>query len=346
MSYSISIAPFTEAPHIEFLEQQNSSTLFQNPSYLQIIADVTNSKLEILTLKESSDQIVGLLPFFTKSAQQGTVINAGPFYGGHGGPIVHQDNYEYKKALIDHLFSHAMGQSALSVTLVNGLFGHDQQQLKNDISPSFVDQRIGQYTVLPQSTSDLMSIYHTKTRNMVRKGLKQNITVKTLNNQIGFDYLYRTHCDNMIGIGAPPKPDIFFNKVQKHLQPNRDYNLYIALKKKIPIAALLLFYAYQKVEYYTPVITHEYRNTQALSALIHQAMGDAVQNGHKIWNWGGTGINQTGVYRFKNRWGAIDQPYLYFTKVLDDSILSLTKEVLLDEFEYFFTVPFQNLAQR
>ena len=76
-------------------------------------------------------------------------------------------------------------------------------------------------------------------------------------------------------------------------------------------------------------------------------MKAAVRSRAKWWNWGGTWKTQTGVYHFKNRWGALDMNYYYFIRFSMPEraglFLSSTKELLLSNYGYFFTVPFDRL---
>ena len=110
------------------------------------------------------------------------------------------------------------------------------------------------------------------------------------------------------------------------------------------IAAILVFFFNRTVEYYTPVVRKEYRDTQAISAVIFRAMCDASVQGYAWWNWGGTWLSQEGVYRFKSRWGTKDMPYRYFTSVHNPEILKVSPAELLAWYPSFFTVPFSVLT--
>ncbi|MFM6007618.1 MAG: GNAT family N-acetyltransferase, partial [Sphaerospermopsis kisseleviana] len=82
--------------------------------------------------------------------------------------------------------------------------------------------------------------------------------------------------------------------MNKYYQSGKDYRIYTAHLNGDTISALLLFYAGEAVEYYTPVIVEKYRDKQALSLIIYTAMIDASINGYKHWNWGGTWTTQQG----------------------------------------------------
>ena len=144
----------------------------------------------------------------------------------------------------------------------------------------------------------------------------------------------------MAAIGGLAKEDAFFKVFPKIFEAAKDYNIYVASKHNKRVAALLVFYYKGTVEYFTPVIDHEYRSDQPLALIIYQAMLDASQNNAEWWNWGGTWLSQEGVYKFKKKWGAEDKPYYYFTVCKNESFKTLTKQDLLESYKSFFTIPF------
>lgn len=131
--------------------------------------------------------------------------------------------------------------------------------------------------------------------------------------------------------------------INKHFEQGKDYNIYIAKLDEKKIGALLLFYYNETVEYFTPAAVSKYRNIQALPLIIYQAMCKANAKGYKWWNWGGTWLTQDGVYKFKNKFGAIDKEYNYFIKINNEDIYSSTKKELLEEYDNFYVIPFDKL---
>jgi hypothetical protein len=149
----------------------------------------------------------------------------------------------------------------------------------------------------------------------------------------------------MHAIGGRPKPREFFSLVPKHFEAGKDYNLYLASHKGITVGALLLFYAGVTVDYYIPATRLEARSLQPSAAILHRAMLDASARGMRLWNWGGTWLDQEGVLRFKRKWGAYDQPYRYFISINNSDIRSASKEKLLDAYPYFYVLPFHSLKK-
>ena len=82
-----------------------------------------------------------------------------------------------------------------------------------------------------------------------------------------------------------------------------------------------------------------------MSAILKTAMEDAGKQGYKRWNWGGTWASQTGVYRFKRKWGAVDKRYDYYIQLNDESMLSWSQEKILKSFPGFYVLPFSALKE-
>ena len=103
----------------------------------------------------------------------------------------------------------------------------------------------------------------------------------------------------MMAINGVPKPSIYFNAIMENFKFQKDWKLYVAYKGNKRLAAVLVLYGGTVVEYLTPAITQEGRETQATALILLTAMEDAIFHGMKFWNWGGTWQDQDGVFRFK-----------------------------------------------
>ena len=149
----------------------------------------------------------------------------------------------------------------------------------------------------------------------------------------------------MISIGGLPKHESFFMNIDSFMK-KEDWAVFVATLNEKPIAALLGFYFNNTVEYFTPVIKVEFRNTQALPFLIYSAMKDAISMGYINWNWGGTWLTQSGVYDFKKKWNTKDYPYFYYTRVYNDVIYKKTPDYLQSEYYGFYTCPFSKILTK
>lgn len=314
---------------------------------------------EILTESEDhylcafhDEDLVAVLPTFVKLGPYGAAVNSLPFYGSHGGLVYREPLAQNVSAvLLEALAQLCRDVDAFTCTLIESPWETDRQRYRSFDADLF-DERIGQITTLPPGSDldeideNLLNLYHQKTRNMVRKGLKGGFQVGHDGSSETISVLHAIHDDNMREIGGKAKPKLVFQAISKVFEYDEDYRIYTATKDGQIVSAMLVFYFKDTVEYFTPATVEAYRGAQPLSLLIFTAMRDAiVERNSRYWNWGGTWLEQTGVYQFKSRWGTTDYPYRYHVKTHGSFSrpISLTKETLLHEYPYFFTFPFHKL---
>lgn len=322
-----------------FVLSKPETLLYQSMAYQSLLVHLLDCKQQTLLALNGNDEIEGVLPLMSKEGQYGCVLNSLPFYGSNGSFIC--DSSEALNALVNAYDEAVNHETTAAATIIENPLSPQGEQVIH----ALIDERIGQLTLLPSSDdpeTDLMASFHSKTRNMVRKAGKLGVKVSVEN--IAIPFLVEVHEENMLEIGGTAKSQQFFSAIPEYFKEDTDYRVYIAHLDDEPIAALLVFYYNKTVEYYTPVVRKEHRDTQALSAIIYQAMCDAARSGYSWWNWGGTWLTQDGVYRFKSRWGTQDMPYRYFTSVGNPELLKAAKEELLAGYPNFFTVPFSALS--
>jgi len=334
-----------ESSYRTFVESADNALIYHSLAYRDFIKDLLNVTPLYRVAVDTHRNIHGILPLAKCQGSLGTVLNALPFYGANGGFLTDSPNtltllkQDYK-ALVNNL-------DIVSSTIIsNPLDILDY----SDVAADLRDERIGQFTSLPNlSEADdktiseaLMSRYHQKTRNMVRKAEKLGISI-TVEDHKAVDFLEKIHNENMNALGVTPKPKEFFKLFQLHFQHGRDWNIYTAKHDGNRIAAMLVFYFKKITEYYVPAISEPHRDKQGLSLIIHKAMCDSVRLGHQWWNWGGTRGSMHGVYRFKSRWGAEDRPYAFYTAIRDQKILLQSAEVLSQSYPHVFVAPFSAL---
>ena len=333
------LTPYLSERYEAFLMARPETLLYQSWSYQCLLTSLLGCRQESLLALDEQDSIMGALPLMALDGPMGTVLNSLPFYGSHGALI--GENPAARAELVEayHRIVQAPGMAA-STLIENPLAPDGAEGFRHDLT----DERIGQFTPLPSSGDEetaLMQTFHYKTRNMIRKAEKLGVDVVVDNDAMPF--LIAVHEENMRQIGGLAKSRFFFEALPHFFKPGQDYSIYVAHLQGKPVAAVLVFFYNRTVEYYTPVLRKEYRDSQALSAAIFRAMCDAAKQRYALWNWGGTWLSQDGVYRFKSRWGTRDLPYRYFTSVHNPEILKASRAELLNAYPSFFTVPFSAL---
>lgn len=306
-----------------------------------------------LLVARREGEIAGIFPIATMTAPGiGSLLNSLPWYGSHGSVVVDRsapDAAEIRVALLRAYRRHIDVTAPLSSTVI---LLPDEEPFRADyeriIEPSVIDDRIGQVTTLPAPGPDLsarlLGVFEQKTRNLVRKSLKQGFSEDISGDDRAWHFLWRTHAENMAAIGGKPKPPAHFDALRRCIRPH-DWRLSVALDGGAPVAAMLTITCNRTVDYITPVIVAEHRQRQPLSFLIHEGMLAAIRAGAERWNWGGTWRGQTALHHFKAGFGAQDRVYSYLVRATADSIQTLKarRAELGTLFPNFYAYPFEAL---
>lgn len=330
-----------------FLERNKNFLWYSSLEYKSFFESYLNCE-SIIYIAERQNNIVGSFPLFlSNDSKYGKVINSLPFYGSNGAFLLDESLTSEDSSYISSFFLTELNKLTLdnnisSTTIITSPFDtFSNEFLEKNFKANYTDFRIGQITPLPDD-GDLMKIYQNPRPRNIRKAINSGVIVKEKNDKEAFDFLMRTHQLNINNINGKYKDEQFFKMIQEKNIKNT-YKLYIAEIDNNPIAALLLFYFNQTVEYYIPCTVEYYRKLQPSSLIIYKAMKDAIKMNYKFWNWGGTWKNQKGVYDFKKKWGAIDMKYQYFTKLNNKKLKDLSVSELENQYPHFYTIPYDKL---
>ena len=111
------------------------------------------------------------------------------------------------------------------------------------------------------------------------------------------------------------------------------------------IGALIMIWSKAVASYYLPCSLNEFRTYQSNTLLINTALEEAKNRNIKIWNWESSPSVESGVYKFKKKWGSEDTTYNIFLKLLknEDFFVELGKEKISKLYPNFFVFPFNKL---
>jgi len=332
------------------LALKNKGLFFHSSEWINFLRQYLNAEDLSLGVFTKEGQMLAFLNLLVKEGPLGKVANSSPYYGSNGGIILdlslpEELQIQVKYKLLSYIPMFEKENNVILTCIITNPLYQDDEFYRKNLDWDFEDYRIGQLTFLPESEEKLFSLFHYKTRNMIRKAQKFGFKIYKTKNLQEVELFYEIHKENMETIGGRAKDLNFF----KNALFNSDckWDLWLVSYENEIAAGLLLFYFGDDVEYFTPVIKHKYRSHQPLSLLIYEAMREAVRQGKKIWNWGGTWKDQEGVYRFKSKWGTTDMNYYYFIKFSSpkkkEIFLSCDIQFLIDNYKYFYTVPFNQL---
>lgn len=347
-----------EKDYEAFLDENESSMLYYSLTYQKFLLRTLNNTKSKYLLAFNNNNIIAVFPLIIKQLKsKKTIINALPFYGSHGGIIIDKNFLHKSQEIMKHFFFKLSDliekYNTISLTIItpplkNLGYESISQYYSNYFGQKPDVQRISQMTnISVESGLDvekvLMSRFHSKTRNMVRKALKSGFNINHDEHLSSFEELCELHHDNMKIIGGKAKSMNVFENIYKTFSPNKDYRIYRASMEGKTAAMMLIFYYKNYCEYFTPVIHQTFRFQQPLSAIIFNAMCEASKQNYSLWNWGGTWESQESVHFFKKRWGAEDLFYHYYNIIFDKKYVLENINCIIKEAENFYVLPYSKI---
>jgi hypothetical protein len=317
----------------DFVMSHPKSLIYHTERYKTLLKHHLDCDLHYYLLKNGRS-VQAVFAGMSKTGKYGSVLNSLPFFGSNGGILASSESaYQsmlscYNKMIKDMSFA----------TFIENPF----EVVKKKPDFNLISHRICQVSNLHElDLENLGAIFTSKKRNDIRRALRHKVSVEIDFSEKAKTYLIETHSANMLAINASGKPKEYFYDLFGLFRAGADYDLYTAKKDGELVAALLLLYHKNTVEYYTPVISLDQRHLQALSLTIYEAMKINKLLGRTIWNWGGNGNSLDSVYRFKKNWGASDYPYNYFVKSNAPLPPEPDYDSILNDYRGFYLFPFE-----
>jgi hypothetical protein len=343
--------PITSKAVELFFNECDNDLIYYTPKYLKFLKNlISDIEVDYYCFSDTNQKIVALMPAAKKNIKgKGTIINSLPFYGSHGGVLFLKSikkRSQIQRLLVQELLEDSKNESILSITLVENPFIPFNSKSMQSIGFQVIDNRLGQFKnisfdLFSKSQDDgLLMSFHSKTRNVVRKGLSFNPEFLEQNDAETIGWLQNIHEKSITKLNGKFKTIEVFNNLIENFPSPENSRLFLVKLDGKKVAGILVLLHHKTVEYFTPVIEEEYKHTQLLSSLIYNAMNTLSREGYELWNWGGTWESQEGVYRFKDRFGSFTMPYRYFSKIENQAIKEIDKDILSTHFNFFYSYKF------
>jgi len=325
----------------EFLKN-NICTFYQSRKYLNFLEKILKIKTEFITAIENR-KMIGVMPFFRKKTNLGTVVNSLPFFGSYGGVI--SDQKEARKNIIDFLNEYNKENDVLSSVIIENPF-ESSEIYEKYYEFNEKERRMIQCLKFNNISKDeLWNNFEQRVRRSIRKAEKNLVSVEysVPDNKL-LDDFYKTHVANISSKNGATKPKGFFKILKDSFIVGKDYDILTAIHDSEPIAYLLVFYFKSFTEYYMPAYSVDKSDLQGTSLLIWESMKKSLANNMKYYNFGGTHMEQKSLYNFKKGWGTGDFYYNYYVYGNFSKINELGENLLKENFKNFYVYNYGKLS--
>jgi FemAB-related protein (PEP-CTERM system-associated) len=250
------------------------------------------------------DRFVGVLPlFYISSFIFGTSLVSIPFCD-YGGLLYDDEQYGrmlYEKAL--SLFHETRAtvlelRQTYTVPFVSGDQEHDE----------IIGTKVRMKLALPVTSEELFASFPAKLRSQIRKPQKDGCIAKSGGREL-LDDFYSVFVYNMRDLGSPVHPKKMMADILEAY--GADARIFVVYKEGKPIACSLVAGLNKALVNPWASFNKNYRASAPNMLLYWSMMEYAIANGYSTFDFGRS-TKDEGTYRFKEQWGALPEPLLWY----------------------------------
>jgi FemAB-related protein (PEP-CTERM system-associated) len=288
-----------------FVKSSPQSTPFHRPAWVLAVANACDHEWRYLTAEDSAGNLQGILPLhLIHSNLFGRALVSSGFAVG-GGILANSNQAE--KLLADASWELAERHSFPSIELRGGSAPDTHWQIKKDIYAGFV-------TRLAENDEQQLLLIPRKQRAEVRKGLKNDLTVRIGTEAQDRSDHYAVYAESVRNLGTPVFPKKLFDEVLDAFEGEAD--ILTILDQSKPVASVLSLYHGETVLPYWGGGTWDARRLRANDVMYYALMNHARERGCTCFDFGRSKIG-TGAYSFKKNWGFDPEPLTYAVRTAD-----------------------------
>ncbi|MEP3227464.1 MAG: FemAB family XrtA/PEP-CTERM system-associated protein [Parasphingorhabdus sp.] len=288
-----------------FVMDHPDGTAFHRPAWLASVSEACGHDWCYILAEKSNGALEALLPLsLIHSALFGRALVSSGFAVG-GGILSQSDQAVHR--LAEHVWDFAKTHSFPSVELRGGPVPSDQWQKKDGIYAGFVTQ------LADDEEAQLLAIPR-KQRAEVRKGLKNELTVRIGNSKEDRQDHYQVYAQSVRNLGTPVFPKKLFDAVMTAF--GEDADILTVSNDGQPVASVLSLYHHETVLPYWGGGCFDARRLRANDVMYYALMNHGRDRGCRNFDFGRSKVG-TGAYSFKKNWGFDPQPLSYATRAQD-----------------------------
>ncbi|MEO9469409.1 FemAB family XrtA/PEP-CTERM system-associated protein [Parasphingorhabdus sp.] len=285
-----------------FVEAHEEGTVFHLPDWVSAISEGCGHEWRYLLAEAKDGSLQGILPLhLIHSALFGRALVSSGFAVGGG---ILSLNDLAARSLADAAWAFAECNSFPSVELRGGKSPGSAWQEKKDVYAGFVRP------LAEDGEAQLLAIPR-KQRAEVRKGLKNDLTVRVGSEEQDRSDHYAVYAESVRNLGTPVFPRALFDAVLDGFGNKAD--ILTVLDGDKPVASVLSLYYRNVVLPYWGGGTWNARRLRANDVMYYALMNHARERGCQAFDFGRSKVG-TGAWSFKKNWGFEPQPLSYVVR--------------------------------
>lgn len=287
-----------------FVEQHLYSTPYHLWEFGEVLTSTYGYEKHYLIAKSDST-VLGIFPLILiKSRIFGNKLLSLPFCE-HGGPLINL-SFNNPEVIIFGLFSKVLTLNLKNLDYIEVRNPHLLGRLQEKVggfgfcsSNRYVTFRIN----LTNDIEDLWRSLDKKTRNSIRKAIKNGINIYEVDTEDELEKYFSLYLKTQKRHGSPPHSFKLFKNLVKLMKKN--VKILLAERCARPIAGIIVFHNRRGIFWWNGVSDPKFRSLNGTDLLLWEVIQWGNENGYTYLDLGRT-RRGSGVYRFKKGWGGTE----------------------------------------
>lgn len=289
----------------KFLKNIDNSTIYHSLEWKEVLKSSYHFDPFYLIARDENDDIRAILPLFYIKNFSGSRLDSLPFsiYGGVLG------DKEYVKPLIKQAFE--LKKEMKCDYIIFKQPPHDYRNMFEDSGMGKDERWLNQYLRI-KDPNVLWKEIKKSNRNIIRKGIKNNIKVERATNESDLEELYTLELITRKRQGVPTPPINHFKNMWRIMYPKGYLEVFTARYQGRAIASALLLIFNKKVIYAIGASETESMKLRPNNLLLWKAIEWSYTEKYEYFDLGGTPRDLNGLIFFKSSFNTANIPYSYY----------------------------------
>jgi predicted N-acyltransferase len=299
-------------------------TFFHTSYWLNIMKRAYRLTPHHLILTKGGENVMAMPLFSSKDALHS------PYLADYGGIFISQtfnENADEVKQGFDLILNGISKISKETRTPLIYIRGHYSNEIQNDLL-----SKVGYLSITKHLTyvlsdffevEDIMTMFHKKTRNAVRKALKEKVSVESITPESkSMEDYKQMHIQTKGKHGSDPFPEDFFNLLSTI--PKENIEILIVKHQDEYIAGLLVFIYNDRVHIFDNCSNPDYLKFNPNNLLYHSIIEEAKLKRLEV-DFGRTSPEDKNLRQFKERWGGKMYQFDTYRNILSSKTMTTLK---------------------
>lgn len=294
------------------VQQTEHTNLAHAPQWLTAIQNAYGHTPVYLQAEDTHGQRAGLPAFLVRRPWLGTVVTSMPFLDA-GGPC--SPSQPLAHALVEGLLKEAaqLGAGLVELRCTTAL----------DMPVAAMTHKVNLVLPLPPDPDVLWRQLHAKVRNQVTKAQRSGLTVE-FGGEEALEAFYEVFVVNMRDLGSPVHGRGFFQAIWQAFGAHA--RIAVIRKDARPIGGLIALASKDTLVVPWASSLRDYFSLCPNMLLYWEILRLACAEGFRRFEFGRSS-RDSGTYRFKRQWGAVEEPlFWYAIPVGDRGVRQLSSE--------------------